>query len=78
MTSAAARSPQLEDFPMSPRENVMRLIAQLPDEKIDELERLVIAMLPADVAAGVDRARLLAALAHVNQEHGSVLERLAQ
>ena len=81
MALAAVRSPRPEVFPMSPRENVMRLIAQLPDDKMDELERLVIAMLPAGSESEPSRGPRLSfeeALSYTNKTFENTLRKLGQ
>lgn len=65
---------------MSPRENLYRLIDQLPDEKAEALERLVIQILRNDSAWGRPRAGMSwdEAIEHVFADHGELLKNLAK
>lgn len=66
---------------MSPKENLIRLIDQLPEDRLAELEKLAISMLPANGAIGQPREPEMSfeeAQAYVFETFDDTLRRLAQ
>lgn len=65
---------------MSPKDNLHRIIDQLPDDKAEALERLAVQMLREDPSWGQTRPGLSfdEALAATNRDFGESLKRLGQ
>lgn len=64
---------------MSRKERLISLLDRLPEEGLAEVERLVVSLLPADVAREPGpRMSFEEALEHTNRKYGKTLRRLAE
>jgi hypothetical protein len=70
-----------QEAPMSPKENLLRLIDQLPEDRLAELERLAISMMPSSTSHGQPSEPTMSfeeAQAYVFKTFDKTLKKLAQ